>query len=405
MTLRCSGTQTVPWGLVVALAIAVSGPGSSDDARAAPAAAFPATFTVRLDASGRGTFTARGGLVDAGRAQGRRAVANGRLNATTTLSGAKGRIVLTTQQPCGRGTGSWRVVSGTRAYAGITGNGTFTARAGCARPFERAAVVYRGTVEIPLLALAKPGPWGGSTARDSTLTFTVTPDGRAIADVLIGTYQYECVRSDGLRMPATSDDRVAAGPFAIAEDRTFSLTSGFATVKGRFTPSRAEGTISFSISYPADPQGRTVACSGSIPWSASTPPPPPRRALAGKYCGFAREGEGVCLEVLDGGREVRNLDIGLFLDCNDSTFYGRFRSAGPVQLQTDLSFRTGSTMRIVDRPGTADLGSASAYLWGTFDQSGAMNGLLRVEQPSFTSEGTRYTCRNSNATFTARLQR
>jgi hypothetical protein len=44
----------------------------------------------------------------------------------------------------------------------------------------------------------------------------VTPDGRAIADLLVGNYRYECVRSDGLRSPAeTSLDVSYPGPFPI----------------------------------------------------------------------------------------------------------------------------------------------------------------------------------------------
>ena len=50
-------------------------------------------------------------------------------------------------------------------------------------------------------------------------------------------------------------------------------------------------------------------------------------------------------------------------------------------------------------------GSAQAFLSGTFDQAGGMQGRLTLQQPSFTHEGVRRACRNGGASFTATLQR
>lgn len=366
---------------------------------AAGGTSAPVTLTVKLDPGGRGTFALRGAVIDSGGASARRAVTNGHLHATIRLTGAKGVIVITSSKRCGGTTGTWRVASGTGAYRGIIGKGTAAGRARCVRPFRASTAVYRGMVELPPAGLAQPGGWGGWTAQDKALTFTVTPDGRAIADVFVGTHRQECVRSDGLRTQSFWDDTSYAGPFAIADDRTFRIKVGSATLDGRFAGTRAEGAITYAYSLPPDVQGRTTSCSGSIPWTATTPHPPPRLALAGRYCGFAREGEGVCLDVLESGREMRNLEVGLFLDCNgDSGFYVRLTYDALVRMRSDLSFRSSGTAKIED-------GSALAFLSGTFDQAGGMSGVVTLQQPRFTYEGVGYTCRNASASFTARLQR
>jgi hypothetical protein len=46
----------------------LAGQGSAQELGRHARAASPATFTVRVDAQGRGTFTVRGGIVDQGRA-------------------------------------------------------------------------------------------------------------------------------------------------------------------------------------------------------------------------------------------------------------------------------------------------------------------------------------------------
>ena len=391
-------TERGPGRLVAVGAIALA-VGAAVVCAGAGAAPSPASFSIRIDGSGRGTFAVRGAVADTGRALVRRAVANGRLNATATLTGAKGGITLTSQQPCGRVNGTWRVVSGTLAYEKLRGRGIAVGRAACGRPFRAATLTYRGTLELPPPALASPGPWGGSTTQGSALLFEVTPDGRAITNVVVGNYRYECVRSDGLRSQAsTGGDSTYAGPFAIGEDKAFTFRAGPATVSGRFGERSAEGTIAVAYTLPADANGRTSACSGTIAWTVATPPPPPKRALVGTYCGFAADGEGACADVPEGGRTVRNFRIGVVVPCGDTVFTFRIEYDATVPLLTDLSFRTSYTQPLLD-------GSARAFLSGTFDEAGAMSGILSLQQPSFTYEGVRRTCRNGGARFTAKLQR
>ena len=363
--------------------------------------ATPATFTVRLDASGRGTFTARGGLVDAGRAQARRAVANGRLNATTTLSGAKGWIVLTSRQACVGGAGTWRVVSGTLAYASLSGRGTTVGRVTCRRPLGGASIVLRGTVELPPPVLADPGAWGGKTDQAGVVTFTVTPDGRSVTSVRVTRYRYECVRSDGLRItvPSSTESRFA-GPFPIAEDRTFTVKTFNGTLAGRFGAAGATGTIAGASTSAPNAQGQTTTCSASIPWTATNPPGPPPQALAGTYCGFTASGGGVCVDVAAGGREARNLRAEIKLSCGVvaripvSVVVSHDRS---MPFALDLSFRQSFEHPFEGK-------TLAASVSGTFDENGVLLGSVGVSPFNVERDGRTHLCRTSGG-FTARLQR
>lgn len=325
----------------VGLALPLTASSGGESARSSSAA--PITIVTKVDGDGRGTFTARGALVENGRAVVRRAVVNGRLNATETLIGAKGRIVLTSQQRCAAATGTWRVVSGTLDYARLTGQGTTTARPTCARPLGPVVIRHHGSADLPPPMLAQPGAWGGRTPQASVITFTVTPDGRSVTSVRATRYRYDCVRSDGQRTtePSPAESRFP-GPFAITEDRTFDLKTFNGTITGRFGPRGAEGTITVARTSPPNIQGQTTTCSASIPWTATNPPGPPPQALPGTYCGITAAGGGACVDVPASGREVRSLRAEIKLTCgliariplSVSTTY-----AGPIAFGPDLSFR------------------------------------------------------------------
>ncbi|HEX6725460.1 MAG TPA: hypothetical protein VF073_09495 [Gaiella sp.] len=392
--------------LLAAVAACLAGLAAPDgDAGAlrSASAAADVRISVRVDARGRGSFTIRGALVDGGPAFVRRAVVNGRLNATETLTGARGRIVLTAQQRCGTRTGTWRVVAGTLAYAQLSGHGTTAGLARCTRPPGRATLVHRGAIELPPPVLAQPGAWGGKTAQASVITFTVTPDGRSITSVVASRYRYECLRSDGQRTTQFSPTVSRfAGPFPIAEDRSFSFKVFVGTIGGRFGAAGAEGTITVATTSPPDIQGQTTTCSGSIAWTATNPPAPPPRALAGTYCGITAAGGGVCLDVPADGRQVRNLRAELKLTCGILARIPVSVSVGweaPTPFGLDLSYSQsfdstfeGKTLRVVSS--------------GTFDENGVLLGSVGITPLSFSIErdGATHACRTSGG-FTARLQR
>ena len=367
----------------------------------ADATPAPATISVKLDARGRGTFTARGALVDEGRAVVRRAVVNGRLNATETLAGAKGRIVLAWQQRCGASAGTWRVVSGTLAYAQLSGRGATAGRVSCTRPLGRAALVHRGAVDLPPPVLAQPGSWGGNTVQAGVITFTVTPDGRSIASVRVTRYRYECVRSDGLRTTVSSPTESRfAGPFPIAEDRTFGLKTFNGTIAGRFDSAGAGGTITVASTSAPNIQGQTTSCSASIAWTATNPPGPPPRALAGTYCGFTVSGGGVCVDVPAGGREARNLRAEVKLTCGivakiPVSFTIAYDQS--MSFALDLSFRQSFDHAFEGK-------TLAASVSGTFDENGVLFGSVGVSPFNVERDGRTQLCR-TNGGFTARLQR
>jgi hypothetical protein len=375
--------------------------------RAAAAGTAPAavTIAVRLDARGRGTFTITGAVRDSGRAVARRTVAAGRISTTQTLTGRDGRLVITSARACTRTTGTWKVVSGVAAYAAATGGGASSEPTGCARPSKAWRAVFRGILDVPPPPLATPGGYRGWTVQDKEISFEVTRDGRSLAGILIGPYRYECVRSDGLKMPASSGtDRIVPGPVPIADDGTFVVVGGPARVEGRLTPAGVTGTIKVAHTLPPDAQGRTATCSGSISWNASTPAPPAWRALSGTYCGFSADGQGICLDVAEDGRSVRNLRARVVIPCGtrppfDPHFVVDVTYDTTAPLLSDLSFRAAHTQRLESD------GSASAFIQGTFDRSGALNGTLTLQQPSLTRDGTRYACRNGGGAFMAKLQR
>lgn len=384
----------------LAAAALVTGPGSVQGAGQATRAALPATFTVRIDAQGRGTFTVRGGIVDGGRALVRRAVVNGHLNATERLTGGHGSIVLTSRQRCG-GTGAWRVSSGTLGYGRLSGRGVTSGRTSCGRPLGPAVLVHRGTVELPPPTLAQPGAWGGRTTQGSVVAFTVTPDGRSITGVLVTRYRYECVRSDGQRSTSLSPSESRfAGPFAIAEDRTFNVKTFSGTLTGRFGTSGAEGTIGVATTSRPNVAGQVTTCSASIPWTATNPPGPPPQALSGTYCAITAAGGGVCLDVPAGGREARNLRAEIKLTCG-------IRAQIPVSVAIaygpampfarDLSFRQSFEQAFEGK-------TLSASVSGTFDESGGLVGSVGVAPFTVERDGGSHLCR-TNGGFTARLQR
>jgi hypothetical protein len=384
--------------VVAALLVLVALAAIAGLAWAAPARV---SIVVALEPMGAGTFRVTGAPADAGRVVARRGVVGGRLRTTQTLRGAKGTLVLSSSQACARRTGTWKVVSGSGAYAGASGGGTTSGRIACRRPFKPTTVVHAGSLTVPPPPLATVGTYRGWTKQDREISFEVTPDGRALVNILLGGYGADCVQQQGLRRVEWSGvDIKVAGPVPIAEDRTFALELGSglrpAKLSGTFASGTASGTI--SIKYGYELGGHVWTCGSDIPWTVATPPPPQWQAVAGKYCGITPQGEGVCLDVAAGGRELRNLNAGIPLVCGDVGFIVRLTIDGPVPLHSDLSFQTSFMQPL------GDDGSARVFLSGTFDRAGATTGRITLQQPVFTYQGTRYTCRNGGAAWTAKLQ-
>ena len=68
----------------------------------------------------------------------------------------------------------------------------------------------------------------------------------------------------------------------------------------------------------------------------------------------------------------------------------------------------GSVPILTDRTFVYDVGSgdfAGSYIRGSFDTEGNAHGTVRVQQPPFEHEGTRYTCEPATTDWTAKIQR
>ena len=359
------------------------------------------TLTVRLGAAGKGTFRMTGAFTDSGSVVAKRSVARGRLRMTQTMTGANGTLVISSSHACTRSSGTWSAVSGTRTYASASGGGVVVnGRIRCLRPWKPSTAVYTGALTVPPPALATPGTYAGFTPQDQGIAFEVAPSGRAVVNLVVDGYTYECVSESGFRQSLSKIDQTAGGPFPIANDGTFVVQLGpVARFSGDFTASGATGAI--SVEHPStDPYRQPSKCAGQIPWTVTTPPPPPRRALPGTYCGFTRSDHGVCLDVPEGGREFRNLRVGAILRCDAGvSFLLEFTADIVVPFRANLTFEHRFMQPI---PGGDPV---SVSLRGSFDQAGAATGAVVLARSSFIYQGTRYTCSGGGATWTVKLQR
>jgi hypothetical protein len=361
--------------------------------RAAPA---QVSIVVTLGAGKMGSFRMTGSPTDAGRAVATRRVTRGRLVTKETLTSSRGTLVLESTQACVRATGTWKVVSGGGAYAGTRGSGTTRGRIGCTRPFKPTSVAHTGALVVPPPPLATAGMYRGWTNQEREVSFEVTPEGRSLVNLLFGGYGADCEQQQGLRRVEWSGvDLRLPGPVTIAEDRTFALQVGRAKLAGSFSPATATGTM--TVQYEYEIGGHMWKCASVVSWTVRTPAPPPWQALPGKYCGLTARGEGVCADVPADGREVGNIDAGVVFDCGEVDIVARITIAGPVPLHSDLSFLGSSSLQLADV-------STRVSVSGSFDRAGSMTGRVIVPAVAFTHQGSRYTCRNGFAGWTAKRQ-
>ncbi|HEX4746827.1 MAG TPA: hypothetical protein VFU99_08095 [Gaiellaceae bacterium] len=376
------------------LAVAQGSPARS----AAPIADGQVQIVLVLRTATSGTFRMSGALSDAGSVSSRTRVAAGRLQLTQTLKGSSGVIRLRSNRGCGSRLGTWRLLSGTSDYAGITGGGSGSGLPRCAAPTYPARIVYtgsvRGTAPPPL---AEPGSFGGSTSQREEVTMTVDGGGRTFSSLRLR------VRTPCEGTTITSTVFVSlAGPHAIGADRSFTLSSSAAgatsSVSGRFTSSTVvEGTVRASTQLTVSSTNTTYRCSGEASWQASLPPP---AANPGSYCGFTTQGSSICLDVSPSGREVTRLEVGVVVLCNSRTVEAEVRLVFTgIPIGGHLGFSTSSSS-------FAGLISGMGFVSGLLDPGGGTgaSGSVRLQLPVFDHEGTRYTCGVGTAQWEARRQ-
>ena len=352
---------------------------------------------ARYASAARGRFVSSGAIADSGTFTASRRVVGGRLQLTETFVGKEGTIRVRVARRCRATSGTWLVLSGATAYAGLTGGGTVRGVPRCVSPGYPIVATHTGTVRTPPPPeLAKPGKFGGETAERREVTFEVVEGGRAFTRLRM----FVSTPCEGT--PLTTGVPVAlSGPFDIAPDTTFSIqlpSYQAGSVTGRFTsPTTAEGTLEARTTITSSVDNTTRQCKGSTTWKASLPPP---AATPGQYCGFTNQGSSVCVDVGSTGRIVTSIDVGIIVLCNRRT----------TEVELRLVFR--------DMPIGGNLGfsaSSSSFeglISGTVSVSGLLDpnggtgahGSVRAQLPVFDYEGSRYTCGVASTLWEARRQ-
>jgi hypothetical protein len=374
--------------LALAIPAAVCGLVGAKPSSAQPLVEDAATIRVVLDATGHGVFLVEGAVSDSGSATAHRTVVRKRLHLTERLEGSAGTIVIRVVQACGRPmTSTWSVTRGSGGYAGLTGAGRGSGGLGCGGRQTPFRSVYRGRLQTapPQDPLAQAGNYGGWSSQDERLTLDVLPDGRHLTNVRLERLTATCSRSlTAVVQPAFS------ATYPIAEDGSFSIASGGATIVGRFTGSQAQGTISY------DSGGESACSSGAVAWTASSPPPALQSAQSGAYCGSTGQRLGVCLRVTSDGK-VNQLTLDVMLECTS-------QEADPAQFETVMGFGGRLSLRsnlTFDVDGSLEDPAAGVYTLHGSLAAGAATGNVSLRQVSYDQDGTPFTCRNADVQWSA----
>lgn len=342
---------------------------------------------VTLNAAGHGKFSARGVVSDQGTALGDPRISPKRVRLRITFAGVGGTFRIAVRQLCGSARSTWKIVSGSQAYRGLSGHGTGKGRIPCGRGASRLSL--SGTAKRPILPLALPGTYRGTRpSQNLRATFDVVATGSAITNVSFAQLVARCSDSRILFLKPKFNAN-----YPIGADKRFSIAENGFRVIGSFSSQSAQGTISYdSGGCHTDP----------VAWSATTPPPPLPVVRTGRYCGFTLQGPGICVDAVPGGwaasaRTTANVRC----DSPEKTVLTvSYDFEGLIVLASDLSFRTALTKIPLDGGG-----SISWKISGKFDNNGGAAGNVAFSNVSLFHNGKLYTCRNSSSSWTAQLGR
>lgn len=345
------------------------------------------SLTVRLSASGRGTFSSRGLFADQGQAQAEKRSSPKRVRLRITLTGKSGKFRVVLTQLCGASRSTWAIVVGTKEYRDISGRGTGTGRIPCGLGASR--LLLSGQVTNPVQRLAAPGTYRGSRPSVNMRTdFDVLSTGRALTNVSFKRILARCGNSRIVFLEPRF-----SGRYPIDSDRSFSIEENGYTVSGTFSMSSARGTIAYD----------TGECRmAPVSWSAANPPTALPRVPSGRYCGFTDKGPGICLDATTDARVV-NASIGANLRCHTpdaAQFDFSINFAGSIEIRPDFTFR--SELAGVPLEGG---GAVTWIIEGRFDGKGEVAGSGGYKDVSLLRNGKLYKCRPNVATWTARLGR
>jgi hypothetical protein len=367
-------------------------------ARAAATVDGLVRIEVHLRTATRGTFRMTGALADAGSLSASRRVSGSRLQLTLTLVGKAGMIRIRSARACAGAVGTWRVLSGSKAYAGSTGSGVARGGGRCASPSYPAKAIYTGAINVPPPPpLARPGHFGGATSQREEVVLDVRDGGRTFGGLRLRV-STPCVGTTTVSSVLIS----VAGPTPIQADGSFSLApttgGGSATVTGRFTSlTSVEGTAHAATRVTVTSTNTTYECAADVTWKATLPPPV---ATPGTYCGFTTQGSSICLDVAPSGTSVASVRFGVVVLCNQRTAEVEVRlEFEDIPIGGNLGFTRSSSA-------LEGLISGTAAVSGLLDPNGGTgaHGSVRLQLPVFDHEGTRYTCGVGTAQWEARRQ-
>jgi len=373
--------------LAAALVVAAVGASAGSDSGA-----------VRLDLRFRtaraGTFAIRGAVTAAGRFTASQRVADGRLTTTEILFGDQGKLRIRVQRKCSARAGTWKLVSASGDYAGLTGGGTARGGPSCKRARYPIRAQYTGAVQAPDPGppppAAQAGHYGGATSQREEVTFDLDASGTAIT----GFRMVVLAPCSGGQLSQRRIVVSAPGPVAVGRDKAFAhrvdtfWQGGFG---GRFTsPTIAEGSADVKTTVT---QGSTTYdCAATVTWRASLPPP---AARPGTYCGGTTQGGRICLDVTPGGREVARVEV-------------EVSAARLPEGQCELKLRFGASPIAAnlgfsrDQTSFEGLASGRAIVTGLFDADGIhASGRVLLVSAGIESGGRRYACKSASANWAA----
>ena len=386
---RMAGAAVVGTAAVVALVAASSGAATarSQDAAAQTMAAASGkiVLTVRLKSSRVGTFSVKGVVSDAGTAQGRATFTRKRLRLILALKGADGAMTAILKQGCSASRGTWKIVWGSHAYAGLIGSGVASGRFVCHRRASYRGVLTGSVRTPPPKQLAAPGLYRGTrTAASLRVAFVVQSDGRTVSDVSLRQIVARCdpARIDFLQP-------TFPGPYSIGADKKVTIISDGYEVTITFASGRAKGTVTYAAN----------GCkSQPVSWRVKNPPDALPSVAHGRYCGFMLSGAGICLDVTDDAL-VTNVHMSAKVRCNDQkSFALDYTYDGVIAIRSDRGF----LMNLSDVP-LANGGSMRWRIGGAFDQTGGVKGTGGFGRITLVRNGTSYRCQSAMTGWSAKL--
>jgi hypothetical protein len=375
---------------LVALALTASsgaGPARSSSPGVTPVGSHTGKLLlqVTVGASGHGKFTSRGVVADTGLVAGEKRVSPKRVRLKLTMTGVGGTFRVLVLQTCGSARSTWTIVTGTKAYRGISGKGTGRGRIPCGRGASR--VYLAGTAKRPVLPLALPGTYRGThTSLNLRVTFDVVATGGALTNASFVQLIARCGSSKILFLSPKFNAN-----YPIGTDKHFSFSENGYQVSGSFSTRAAKGTISYdSGGCHMDP----------VSWTAATPPPALPTVPSGRYCGFQLQGPGICLSATTDGW-VANVTMGGNIRCispDNPVFKISYDFDGVIVIRSDLTFHAELARIPLDGGG-----SMTWRITGKFDGQQGATGTGGFTAVSLFRDGKLYTCRSAVSAWTANL--